>query len=151
MRASVFARGKQETTRDTRRDDVLHSQLFRSLLLLLVVYQPGVGHGSRETASSHTRAGALSIYISYPKIRRPELLPSNQGRPSVPCLHCIQVHSLSNGTARHQVPSSDCIISEYHLHPMRFISLFKSVSIRYQASLKSCQWRVAIGESPLAT
>ena len=40
------------------------------------------------------------------------------------------------------VPSSDCMILEIQVNPMRFMSLFESVLIGYQARLKSCQWRL---------
>ena len=39
------------------------------------------------------------------------------------------------------VPSSDYMGFEYHVNPIRLMSLFKSVFIEYQASLKSCQRR----------
>ena len=36
-------------------------------------------------------------------------------------------------------PSSNCMVFEYHVNPMSFMSLFESVLIGYQARLKSCQ------------
>ena len=40
------------------------------------------------------------------------------------------------------LPSSDCMVFECHVNPIRFMSLFESVLIGYQASLKSCQWQL---------
>ena len=34
------------------------------------------------------------------------------------------------------------MVFEYNVNPIRFMSLFKAVFIGYQASLKSCQWRL---------
>ena len=40
------------------------------------------------------------------------------------------------------LPSSDRMVFEHHVSPMRFVSLFGAVLIGYQARLKSCQWRL---------